>query len=90
MKESGCYLIGTLSQHLPKGSEETHAESTVRLAVLRNEIGNQYLPSRKQGCSPQSAQNDCRKRGEWVLLIRLSQTVSEITERTPIKFHVRI
>jgi len=51
MNESGCGLIGALSWHFHRGSEEVHAESTVRLAVLRNEIGSRYLPNRKQGCS---------------------------------------
>jgi len=59
MNESGCGSIEALSWHFHRGSEEVHAESTVRLVVLRNEIGSRYVPSTKQGCSAQSAQNDC-------------------------------
>jgi len=51
MKENGCDLNEALSRHFHIGSEEVHVECTVRLVVLRNEIGSQYLPGRKQGCS---------------------------------------
>jgi hypothetical protein len=59
MPECGCDLIEALSWNFHRGSAEVHTESTVRLAVLRNEIGRRYLPSRKQGLSAQSAKNDC-------------------------------